>query len=392
MKHTKNPHVVYILTKLELGGAQKVCLTLLDGMHNKEITTALITGSQGALVPAVKDKKNVVMIENFVRQAHISSIHRDISCLKEVVKKLAQYKKQYPDLIVHTHSTKAGIIGRLAAWWVSAKIVHTIHGYGFHDYQPTIVWLAIYCLELLLSPCTTHYLCVSRADAKTGIRLFPGFSNKHTIIRAAVDQKLFKRSINQSPCFPTANEPFIFGTISCFKAQKNLTDLIRAFAYVHALMPCARLEIIGDGIQRAELEKLILSFNLVEYITLHGWQEDVQSHITRWHTFVLSSLWEGLPCAVVEARLLHLPVVCYDTGGINEVIFHGHNGFLAPRGNWQLLAQHMLTLMRSADVYHQLQAYQDDFEAFDIPTMIHDHSVVYRQLIKNHTHPMTDEL
>lgn len=392
MKHTKNPHVVYILTKLELGGAQKVCLTLLDGMHNKEITTALITGTEGTLVPAVKDKNNVTLIKPFVRQAHISSIKRDIACLKELVKQLAQYKKKHPELIVHTHSTKAGILGRLAAWWVSAKVVHTIHGYGFHEYQPKIVWLAIYGIELLLSPFTTHYLCVSRADAKTGIRLFPGFKKKHTIIRAAVDHKMFKRPINQSLCFPSSAEHFIFGTISCFKPQKNLKDLIRAFAYVHALMPHARLEIIGDGIQRQELETLIQSFSLTEYITLHGWQQDVQRHIKRWHTFVLSSLWEGLPCAIIEARLLHIPVVCYDTGGINEVIFHGQNGFLAPRGDWNLLAHHMLTLITSQNVYNQLQAYRDDFEAFDIPAMIHDHSVVYRQLIKNHTHPMTDEL
>lgn len=392
MKHTNNPHIIYILTKLELGGAQKVCLALFDGVATQEMTTALITGAEGTLIPAVKDKKNVTLIGSLLRQAKLSSIRQDLACLKELIRLLGSAKKSHPDLIVHTHSTKAGVLGRIAAWCVSVKVVHTIHGYGFHEQQPKITWLAIYAIELLLSACTTHYLCVSRADAKTGMRLFPGFTKKHTIIRAAVDQRLFKRPIEQAISFPQDSQPFIFGTISCFKPQKNLKDLIRAFAVVHAQQPHARLEIIGDGEQRVELEKLIHAYKLDDVVTLHGWQQDVQAYSKRWHTFVLSSLWEGLPCAIIEARLLHIPVVCYDTGGINEVVLHGKNGFLIERGNWQLLADHMMQLVTSPELYRRFQTYVDDVADFDIPAMIQEHTTLYRSLIKSHTHPVKDAL
>ncbi|MBS1986681.1 glycosyltransferase [Candidatus Dependentiae bacterium] len=392
MKHTNNPHIIYILTKLELGGAQKICLALFDGVATQEMTTALITGAEGTLIPIVKDKKNVILIGSLLRQATFSSIRQDLACLKELIRLLRVAKKNHPGLIVHTHSTKAGVLGRVAAWCASVKVVHTIHGYGFHERQPKIIWLAIYAIELLLSAFTTHYLCVSRADAKTGIRLFPGFTKKHTIIRAAVDQRLFKRPIEQAIPFPQSPQPFIFGTISCFKPQKNLKDLIRAFAWVHAQQPHAQLEIVGDGEQRAELEKLIHYYKLGDVVKLHGWQHDVQTYTKRWHTFVLSSLWEGLPCAIIEARLLHIPVVCYDTGGINEVVLHGQNGFLVERGNWQLLADHMMKLITSPELYSRFQTYLDDFTDFEISAMIQQHTMLYRSLIKNHTHPLKDAL
>jgi len=382
MKQKEDSHIIYILTKLELGGAQKICLALFEDIQKKGITTTLITGTQGALVPTVQDKKNVTFIPSLVRQVTLTSIRQDIACLTELVRNLRISKKKYAQVLVHTHSTKAGILGRLAAWWVSVKVIHTIHGYGFNAYQPKMVRWAIYGIELLLSRCTTHYICVSRTDAKTGIRLFPGFKDKHTIIRAAVDHELFKRSLVQAPCFPQAPAHFIFGTISCFKPQKNLKDLIRAFAQVHSRMPHARFEVIGDGVERPELETLVKEYHLSDYVIFHGWQHDISPYVKRWHTFVLSSLWEGLPCAVIEARLLHIPVVCYNTGGIHEVILHGYNGFLVERGNLHMLAHHMLTLITSSDIYYRLQAYQDDFADFGIPTMIDDHTNVYRSLLK----------
>jgi glycosyltransferase involved in cell wall biosynthesis len=389
MKQLKNPHVVYVLTKLELGGAQKVCLALFEGMHQAHINTSLITGTEGVLTPLVKDKREVTLLPSLVR--HISVI-QDFYCLKELITQLALYKKKYPELIVHTHSTKAGILGRCAAWWLSLKVVHTIHGYGFHDNQSKLVWLSIYCIELLLSVCTTHYLCVSRADAKTGIRLFPGFKNRHTIIHAAVDHTHFIRSIDQALHFPSESEPFIFGTISCFKPQKNLQDLIKAFASVHAIKPQVRLEIVGDGVLRHELEMLIKKYNLTKHVTLHGWKHDVYPYMKQWHSFILSSLWEGLPCAIVEARLMHIPVACYDTGGIGEVIFHDTNGLLAPRGNWTMLAHHMQALASSEQLYTRLQRHRDDLSDFDIPSMIQNHRTVYHSLIRNNMQSLADEL
>lgn len=377
MKHIKKSCVVYILTKLELGGAQKVCLALVDGMQASGRNTYLITGTQGVLVTDTGVKDNVVMLPSLRPELSLSSIVHDIVCCKALIQQIYCYKKKYPHLIIHTHSSKAGVLGRLVARIVNVPVVHTIHGYAFHDQQKAISWWIIYGIELLVSFCTTHYVCVSRADAKTGIRLFPQFKNKHTIIRAAVEHEKFNRSRAQAPSFPETSQLFIFGTISCFKPQKNLTHLIRAFSYVHSIMPHARLEIIGDGTMRQELEQLIASLGLTACVKLHGWQRDVVTLMKHWHTFVLSSLWEGLPCVVVEARLLHIPVVCYDTGGINEIIIHKKNGLLVERNNWKMLGDYMLEVISSQDLYLELQAYQDNLADFYYDTMLAEHDRLY---------------
>ena len=116
----------------------------------------------------------------------------ELRCLWHLIKQLRSLKKRHSTIIVHTHSTKAGIIGRWAAWCAGIKTrIHTIHGYGFHDHQPWLLWLPLYLLELITSIITTHYICVSSADVATGIKLFPYFARKYSVIRAAVDQQQF---------------------------------------------------------------------------------------------------------------------------------------------------------------------------------------------------------
>ena len=97
--------------------------------------------------------------------------------------------------------------------------------------------------------------------------------------------------------FPIDQQPFIFGTVACFKRQKNIIDLFKAFRLVRQKKPNAVLEVIGDGVLRPELEAWITQNALNDAIILHGWQNNVANHMIRWHAFVLSSLWEGLPCA-----------------------------------------------------------------------------------------------
>lgn len=381
MKHTKDLHVVYIITQLELGGAQKVCLSLLEGLEQKHAHTFLITSAQGTLVSAVQDKPNIFLLPELQRNVSVNSLlneWRSFFALKRALKKL---KQQYPDIIVHTHSTKAGILGRWAAFAAGIKTrVHTIHGYAFHDHQSWLTWLVIYAAELITSLITTHFICVSSHDAKTGMRLFPRFSSKHTIIRAAVDQKQFFRPAERAPKFPTSGEQFIFGTVSCFKPQKNLFDLLQAFKHVYEKNHLARLEIIGDGILRPAIEAWITENQLDAVITLHGWQENVAPFMSTWHTFVLTSLWEGLPCAVIEARLLKLPVISYETGGIPDVITHGNNGLLYPKRDWRNLAQGMLTIANHEELYTQLQKFPDVLEDFENTQMIQEHIHLYQRM------------
>ena len=99
-----------------------------------------------------------------------------------------------------------------------------------------------------------------------------------------------------------------------------------------------------------------------------------------WHLFALSSLWEGLPCALIEARLLKLPIVTYNTGGISDIIFHGVNGLVYPQKHWQQLAQGILLLAQDDILYATLAHYPDNLQAFTRQEMIKRHETLYQQL------------
>lgn len=377
---TQPVKVVYVITKLELGGAQKICLSLFNGLQESGNNSYLISGPEGPLVEQAKKNKNTILLDTLQREVSTNAIFKEVKNFLLLTKKLRALKKVNPNLIVHTHSTKAGLVGRWAAFFAGIKQrVHTIHGYGFHSHQNLIVWSGIYFLELITSFVTTHFVCVSTADQKTGKKLFPNFGKKNSIIRAAVPSQEFFIPAKRLSEFEERPE-FIFGTVACFKKQKNLFDLLKAFKKVYEHNSAARLEIVGDGELRPAIEKWILDNKLDNVITLHGWKHSVAPIMHHWNSFVLSSLWEGLPCAIVEARLLRLPVLSYNTGGISDVIKHGENGYLYSQGHWGKLANGMLELMTSPQLYAQMRSYTDDLSEFDESVMIRQHVSLYKQL------------
>lgn len=379
MKHSKDLAVVYIITKLELGGAQKVCLSLFDGIDSKNITPYLISGNEGILVDSVQHKKNITLLDTFKNNLSFKHCIQEFRNFISIIKLLRSIKKKHHAVIVHTHSSKAGIIGRWAAFFAGIKKkVHTIHGYALHAHLPWSTWLFFYAAEWITNVVTSHYICVSSEDVKTGIKFFPRFAKKHSIIRAAIEWDQF---ISTQPAqFNPAQKTFIFGTIACFKPQKNIFDLLNAFKNVYTVHPHATLEIIGDGQQRIAIEQWIEHHNLSHAITLHGWQERVSLIMKQWNCFVLSSLWEGLPCAIVEARILKLPVISYDTGGIKDIIFHGQNGLLIPQKDVERLTHAMERIINDQNLYQSFSSYKDDLSDFDNKVMIKNHEDLYFKL------------
>lgn len=371
--------IVYIITKLELGGAQKVCLSLFDGVsRSSEHAGYLISGTQGQMVDQVRERKNVILLETLAREVRLAALLREFKTFFTLVKQLRALKREHPDIIVHTHSTKAGLLGRWAAFFAGIKKrVHTVHGFGFNKFQPKVIWFVIYFLELVTSFITTHFVCVSQADIDMGIKLFPRFKRKSSLIRAAVDwQQFYYKPARKISCI----KPFIFGTIACFKKQKNLVDLLQAFTLVYQKHPEAKLEIIGDGVLRPALENWVCEKQLSHAVVFYGWQERVAPIARCWQAFVLTSLWEGLPCAVVEARLLSLPVISYKTGGIPEIIHDHVNGLLYDQKDWRSFADGMCMLIEHPEIYQRLSNYDDKLQYFQDSVMIEQHAALYKQL------------
>lgn len=384
MPHKKKDvvQVLYVVTKLELGGAQKVCLALLDGVAQTGFRTSLISGTEGVLTTQVKNRSDVYFIKSFKRELGLSGLWSEPYSFFLMVKHIRALKKETPDLVVHTHSTKAGIMGRWAAFFAGVKVrVHTVHGFGFHAHQSNISWLLTYLCEWVTSFITTHFVCVSQKDLEEGSLRLPTFAKKSSLIRAAVDWDQFfipaKKELSGN-----AEEDIIIGTVACFKPQKNLFDLLMAFQLMWSRLSVEKrskvyLQIIGDGILRPDIEAWILHHGMTKHIQLLGWQADVAPWMKTWHVFALSSLWEGLPCSVVEARLSKIPVVAYDVGGIAEIIKDGSNGFLVVPMDWQFFAVRLEQLINDQLLYEQLSLWNDSLDEFSIPSMVKKHAKLY---------------
>lgn len=365
--------IIYVITKLELGGAQKVCLSLFEKEQSETTDTFLISGTEGPLVEKVLNNPHVIFLPSLLREISF----KDISAFFALFRTIKKIKKQYAHTIVHTHSTKAGYLGRWAAWCAGIQtIIHTVHGFGFHPYQSKLGYLSALYLERLTNTITTSYICVSSADIQTGITKLARFKHKCHLIRAAIEDALFtpahKELIFDGIC--------TFGTVACFKPQKNIFDLLEAFKRVHTYYPKTRLEIIGDGLQRPLIEQWIQTHHLQKVIILHGWQLHPVTIMKTWDCFVLSSLWEGLPCALVEARFLQIPVVAYNVGGISDIITHGKNGYLCSPENKSLLAHYMELIAKNNYVRKQLGEYKDDLQTFTNDSMITQHTQLYQQI------------
>jgi glycosyltransferase involved in cell wall biosynthesis len=308
MSKAQNPHIIYIITQLELGGAQKICLNLMKGLLAQGTDVSLISGAEGPLIEQTTQFTSVYLLTSLKNELNIKNLKNDLETFFHIVRIIKKLKKQNPQIIVHTHSTKAGIFGRWAAFFSGIKNrIHTVHGFGFNKYQSKLRWLMIYILELITVCVTTKFVCVSQKDIDEGTRLFPNFKKKSTLIRAAVDYQTFYLPAKKTS-LEKKNNNLTIGTISCFKPQKNLFDLLKAFELAVTATPpkLLRLQIIGDGTQRAELEQWIFEHNLIDQIELLGWQNNVKPWLEQWDIFTLSSLWEGLAIGNNSAMLSYI--------------------------------------------------------------------------------------
>ena len=377
-------HIIYIITKLELGGAQKVCLALHKGLKNSGLSSTLISGDEGVLVPLVAGDASTILLHSFKREISIRGIINEFSTFFTLVKALRNLKAHSKEpVIVHTHSTKAGILGRWAAFFSGINIrVHTVHGFAFHEHQSWPLWLVIVFFEWVTALITTHFVVVSSKDQETGTTYLPTFKNNHSIIRAAAFTRP-EESFHKVPKTFNEENPCILGTVSCFKPQKNLSDLFHILrTLITTVSPHFRLEIIGDGSERLRLENLAQELGISNFIFFAGWQNDIAPWLARWDIFTLTSLWEGLPCSIIEARLFKLPVVAYNTGGIKDVILPDKNGFLITQHDTASFVAAIKKSFENPELYQQLSKFPDHLEDFSIEAMINQHIKLYKILAR----------
>ncbi len=288
---------------------------------------------------------------------------------------------------MHTHSSKAGILGRLAAAMAGVPIiVHTYHGFGFHDRQNPLVKSVYVALERLCSLVTTKLIYVSRSNAVYAERQGLGPASDATIIHSGIKLSDFPAQVDAAKLKMSAgigmHKPVVV-SIGNLKPQKNAADFVAAAAKVHVKFPEARFVFIGDGPQRRALEAKAFSLGLDGILMFLGWRLDGAQWLAAGDAFALTSLWEGLPRALVEALRTGLPAVCYATDGVVDVLRDGENGFLVKAGDVDAFAERLVRLLTDADLRRRLgaSAAASIGPEFDVEAMVRAQETLYESLL-----------
>lgn len=377
--------VCHIITLLELGGAQQNTLHTVSHLNRGDFHPILICGEGGLLDEEAKALRNVPVY-------FLSSLRRSIHPLKDVRALIDIYlilKKEKPD-IVHTHSSKAGIIGRWAAFLSGVPvIIHTIHGFGFHGEQAIMKRSLFIFLERITSTITSAFVAVSKENIEKGRRWEIIKEGQAYLIRSGIKLKDFIDTnsdeglkFRQSMNIP-AEAPLI-GMVACFKPQKSPLDFVKIASEVLRNVKGAYFIMVGDGELREKIEEERQKRLLDHRLILSGWRRDIPSMMKAIDVLVLPSLWEGLPKVIPEAMASGKPVVVSSIDGAKDIVKDGVTGFLVAPHDIEHFALKVCHLLEDQALRQKMTAEaQKGLDEFDIDTMVRKQEDLYCSLIQN---------
>jgi len=333
---------VHIVTTLELGGAQQNTLFTVENL--KSYSGILIYGEKG---PLPEPNVPTFRVKFLVRR--ISPLY-DVLAFFKILKILRKIKP----FIVHTHSSKAGIIGRWAAYFARVPvIIHTFHGFGFNDWQKPLVKNFFVFLEKITAKITTHLFGVSRENVKKAVNLDICKNEKISVIHSGIDVKKFENTISKEQAklnFGIPSEISVVGMVACFKEQKAPLDFIEIGRRLKEKIKGIKFILVGDGALRNAIEEKIYEYKLSNDFILTGWRRDIEKVLPAFGVNVLTSLWEGLPRVILEAGVLLIPQVVSDVDGNREIIEDGVNGFLVKPHDIDAFVEKIIYCLENPDV------------------------------------------
>lgn len=342
--------ILHIITRLIVGGAQEnTILCAQDQLrqgHEVHLAYGPIYGPEGSFLQRAKRSGITLHEIKAMRRAILP--WQDVRCCFALRKLIRQVG---PD-VVHTHSSKAGILGRIAAWKErTPAVIHTIHGLPFHERQPWPVYKA-YVLAERYAARRCHKLvgitqAMNDAFASEGI----GRPSQFSVIPSGVDiaaiappagtRQRVRQELGLSEHQPVAG---IVARLDPLKGQEDLIAILPALVNRHADL---KLLLVGDGWHRQALEKQIASLGMAEHVIFTGLvsKERVMECLAAMDVMALPSYQEGQGRTLVEALAAKCAIVGYDAGGIGEVCIDRKTGLLGPVGDRQALARNLLALL-----------------------------------------------
>jgi glycosyltransferase involved in cell wall biosynthesis len=329
--------IIHVITDGYLmGGAQLNTLFSLRYQHATH-HVELILGTEGPLGDACR--------QTGIPVHHIRMKNRLLAPVSDVLALLAMtvyFRRSQPD-IVHTHSSKAGVLGRLAARLAHVPVVvHTLHASPFHKRQPSSIQRLIILVERALASHTDMIITVADAIGAEFVRNGICSADRIRTVVSGIDLSAIdgvpsdtRRRIRADMKIPT--KALVIVGVGHLSKRKNHALLVEAAALLRKTRNDLYVLIVGDGEERLDLERRIAKLGLADQVVLCGLRDDVPDILAASDLFVQTSWHEGVSRALVEAIYSGLPVVATDVVGTREVV-NGENGYLVPAGDVHALA------------------------------------------------------
>ena len=374
--------ICHVITKPELGGAQLSTLNLISNLPEDKYQVSVITSPSGILKHEFKSIKNATVYFSPFLTRPLNLI-LDIFALINIyiIYRCNRFK------IIHTHSSKAGIIGRWAALFARMPvIIHTVHGWSFHDYQNPLKKRSFILLEKITAIFTTKIICVSKKDIETGLKYKIAPKEKFVLIKYGIPLYQFKNSncnkAEKKKELGINNEDPVIGMVSCLKPQKSPLDYVKACIDVYNEMPGVNFLLIGDGILKKRCKSELRKTSLNGRFVFAGWRRDVSELLDIIDIVVLTSKWEGFPIAIIEALAKGKPIVATDVGGVRELVKDGVMGYITRPKEHKDTTDRILNILKDRDSFFKMreEAFKSIDDSFDISAMAHNTDNLYRSL------------
>jgi glycosyltransferase involved in cell wall biosynthesis len=383
--------VLRVIARLNVGGPSLHVSYLTEGLAHRGYATTLAAGtiSEGEASMAFVAEQRGIEVEL------IPGLQRDVAPLRDmsVVRHLRDVIRRDRPHVLHTHTAKAGTVGRTAAYLSGAArppvVVHTFHGHnlkGQFDPTRTRVFSTI---EHNLARGTDALVAVSPEVRDELVEVGVAPASRFAVVRLGVELSERMAGSSDGAALRSAlgipPDRFCIGWVARITAVKRPEDVLRTVRLLRDRGVNAALILVGDGPERAKMEAQARSLDLVEGVHFVGFQNDVGPWFHAFDVLLLPSRSEGTPVSAIETLASGRPVVATDVGGTRDVVENGVSGFIVPFGDVEAGADRLEQLARDGALRKRMGAAGQErtLTRYRVPRLVEDVDRLYRSLLQH---------
>lgn len=382
--------VLRVIARLNVGGPALHVAYLSEGLAERGYDTTLVAGTLARGEESMAD----VAERRGAKIIQLDALHREIGPLRDAkaILRLAGIIRRERPTILHTHTAKAGAVGRIAAVLAGRArppiIVHTFHGHVLRGYFSPLTTLAFRTLERWLARISTTLVAVSPEVRDDLVRLRVAPQSKFVVIRLGIelDERVGggEEALRATRrMLGVAQDAFVIGWVGRMTAVKRTDDVVRALRNLVDRGIEAHLLLVGDGPDREHLERYAHELGVVRRCLFVGYQDDVGRFYEAIDVLLLPSANEGTPVSVIEALAARRPAVATRVGGTSDVVRDGVDGFLVEAGDADALGERLAELATDAERRERMGAEGRErvLERYAVDRLVDDVDRLYRSLL-----------